>query len=71
MEKAGRGGKTVTIVEFRGRLADEAKSLHKELKTKCGTGGKLKGEAGELQGDQRAYVKELLEQKGYRVRGMV
>ena len=52
--KAGRKGKTVTLVS--GLPATHVQSLAKELKRACGVGGSVKEGTVELQGDQRDAV---------------
>jgi len=69
MEKAGRGGKTVTVVYGLPRNAAFLTDLAKELKRACGTGGTATEEGVELQGDIRDRVRELLGKKGFRVKG--
>jgi translation initiation factor 1 len=64
-ERAGRGGKTVTVV--RG-LPGDATALLGELRRLCGTGGTLKDGALELQGDHRQRLAEHLRGLGYRVK---
>ena len=64
--RGGKGGKTVTVISGISLDGDQAKHLLKSLKVSCGTGGTLKGEALELQGDQIAVVLELLRKEGYR-----
>lgn len=64
----GRGGKGVTLITGL-TLADEAlKALASELKKQCGTGGAVKDGIIEIQGDQRALLKPLLEKKGHQVK---
>ena len=53
MEKKGRGGKTVTVVDGLPRNAAFLKALSQELKRACGTGGAVLEGAVELQGDLR------------------
>jgi len=69
MEKAGRGGKTVTVVD--GLPLDEAflKELCAELKRACGTGGAVKDGTIELQGEHRERLRDLLLKKQYVVKG--
>lgn len=69
MERAGRGGKTVTVVD--GLPGDPAfvKELAQELKRACGTGGTALDGAVELQGDLRDRLRGLLEKKGFIVKG--
>ncbi len=69
IEKAGRGGKTVTVVDGLPRNATFLKDLAQELKRACGTGGAVREEAVEVQGDQRARVRQFLANKGFVVKG--
>ena len=69
IEKTGRGGKTVTVIDGLPRNASFAAALAQELKRGCGTGGALRDGAVELQGDLRDRARELLTRKGYIVKG--
>lgn len=69
MEKAGRGGKTVTVVFGLPKNDAFLKSLAQELKRACGTGGTATDEGVELQGDIRDRVRDLLVKKGFQVKG--
>jgi translation initiation factor 1 len=69
MEKKGRGGKVVTVVDGLPQNAAFVKELSQELKRACGTGGTAVDGAVELQGDLRDRVRELLLKKGFVVRG--
>jgi len=69
IEKSGRGGKTVTVVYGLTQSAAWLKELSQELKRACGTGGTATDDGVELQGDFRASARELLEMKGFRVKG--
>ena len=65
MERAGRGGKTVTIVRgFVGTAADR-EALCKLLKQRCGVGGAVKESDIIIQGDHRGRLVELLKREGY------
>lgn len=65
MERAGRKGKTVTLVTgFTGTAADLT-ALSKQLKTRLCTGGNAKDGEIVLQGDCRPRVVELLRALGY------
>lgn len=64
-EKGGRGGKTVTVV--RG-LDLDLTAVASDLKRHCGTGGAVKGDAVEIQGDHRDKVAARLSAAGYRVK---
>jgi len=64
-EKAGRGGKVVTIV--RGLDGDLA-AVASDLKRHCGAGGSVKGDAVEIQGDHREKVAARLRASGHTVK---
>ena len=69
MEKKGRGGKTVTVVDGLPRNSAFLKELSQELKRACGTGGAVDEGAIELQGDLRDRVRDCLAGKGIVVKG--
>jgi translation initiation factor 1 len=69
MEKKGRGGKIVTVVDGLPRNAAFLGDLCQELKRACGTGGTTVDGGVELQGDLRERVRELLATKGFVVKG--
>jgi translation initiation factor 1 len=46
----------------------ELRDLARDLKRQCGTGGALKDDTVEIQGDQRDAVREALEARGFRVK---
>ncbi len=69
LEKKGRGGKTVTVVDGLPRNAAFLSALAAELKRTCGTGGTAFETGVELQGDQRDRVREALTRKGFVVKG--
>jgi translation initiation factor 1 len=73
LEKAKRGGKTVTVLRKLPKVRDFLKDLSKELKQACGTGGTfgIDTEDGfiELQGDWRDKVREILKKKKFQVQG--
>ena len=65
MERAGRGGKTVTLVKgFIGSEEDIA-VLCKLLKQKCGVGGSVKDGEIIIQGDHRQRLVEILKKEGF------
>ena len=47
---------------------DELKKLAAELKKRCGCGGSVKDGNIEIQGEKRDLLKQLLEQKGFKVK---
>jgi len=59
--KAGRGGKTVTVVKnFVGIGLPEKEQLAKAMQRACGTGGTVKNGQIEIQGDKREAVAKIL-----------
>ena len=69
IEKAGRKGKTVTVVESLPRNNGFLKQLAGELKRACGSGGKAGESHVEIQGDHRDMIRDLLRSKGWVVKG--
>ncbi|MGE5221064.1 MAG: translation initiation factor [Omnitrophica WOR_2 bacterium] len=67
-ERKGRGGKTVTVVRGLVLAPDDLKALAKQLKLACGTGGTIKEETIEIQGDHREKVAETLRAIGYKTK---
>ena len=65
MERAGRGGKTVTLVKGFVGTEDDIAALCKLLKQKCGVGGAVKDGEIIIQGDHRQRLVELLKKEGY------
>ncbi|MHA1311282.1 MAG: translation initiation factor [Candidatus Helarchaeota archaeon] len=59
-----RYGKKVTIIEGLDQDTD-LNNLTNKLKSKCACGGTVKGDAIELQGDQRSKAKSVLLKMGY------
>jgi translation initiation factor 1 len=69
LEKSGRGGKTVTVIDGLPRNADFLAALAGELKRACGTGGTAGESSVEIQGDHRERLRELLARRGWTVKG--
>ncbi|MHC4994720.1 MAG: translation initiation factor Sui1 [Planctomycetota bacterium] len=67
-ETKGRKGKGVSLVTGVPLPAADLKKLAKELKQKCGTGGAVKDDVIEIQGDHRDTLVEALKAKGYTVK---
>jgi translation initiation factor 1 len=64
MERSGRGGKTVTVLEqLNLRPADRERWL-KDLKAALGCGGIVEGDSLVLQGDQRKRLPDILAARG-------
>ncbi|MGE4130493.1 MAG: translation initiation factor [Bdellovibrionales bacterium] len=74
IEKGGRGGKIVTVIDQLPMHETFLSLLCKELKAKCGSGGTFRLAKGagliEIQGDKRDQIKAIFTQKGYRYKGM-
>lgn len=65
MERAGRGGKTVTLVKGFVGSEEDITALSKLLKQKCGVGGSVKDGEIIIQGDHRQRLIEILKKEGY------
>ena len=68
IERSGRGGKTVTIVDNFVGTDDDLNALGKTLKGKCGVGGTIKDGQIIIQGDFRDRLVLLLNTLGYPVK---
>jgi translation initiation factor 1 len=64
MERKGRGGKEVTVVEKLELPAKDLERWVKELKQALGCGGAVEGRDLVIQGDQRERVREWLAARG-------
>ena len=64
MERKGRGGKEVTVVDKLGLSPAELERWCRELKQALGCGGAVDGELIVLQGDLRPRIAAVLEAKG-------
>ena len=62
--RAGKSGKTVTLITGISLTDSDIKRLLKRLKINCGTGGTIKDGTIELQGDQINKVMEVLQKEG-------
>ena len=65
-DRKQRGGKVVTVIA--GLPGARTATLATELKRRCGSGGTVKGDLIELQGDHRERAAELLRERGYTVK---
>ncbi len=66
MERAGRGGRTVTVVEKLGLRPAELEGWLSDLKRALGCGGVVEGDVLVLQGDARERVGPWLAARGVR-----
>src|SRR4030095_503546 len=67
-DKKGRGGKTVSLITGVPGSSTALAQLTSELKRQCGTGGTLRGDVIEIQGDFRERLKAELAKRGYTVK---
>jgi translation initiation factor 1 len=66
LERAGRRGKEVTVIEHLDLASGQREAWLKELKSAMGCGGVVEDEAMVLQGDLRERVAKWLEKRGVR-----
>ncbi len=66
MERVGRGGKEVTVIEQLELPVNQREEWLKALKNALGCGGSIEGTSLVLQGDQRERLPKLLEKRGVR-----
>jgi len=67
-DSKGRKGKGVSIIKGLGLNEKELKALAQKLKKQCGCGGTVKEFNIEVQTDNRAQLKTLLEKLNYKVK---
>lgn len=65
LERKGRGGKTVSVIKGVMSPPHGKEALVKLLKTKLGTGGAVKDDDLEIQGDHRDNIVAVLTELGY------
>ncbi len=63
--RSGKKGKLVTVIKGLELTQIEAKKILKNLKIACGTGGALKSDSIELQGDQISKAQDFLFKEGF------
>ena len=66
LDRKGRGGKSVTVIEGLQISQQDKKALLKKLKAGIGTGGTVKEGALEIQGDHCVTIMAALEKLGHR-----
>ena len=73
IEKNGRGGKTVTVIDKLPRSEKFLSGLARALKSKCGSGGTYGVADGsgfvEIQGDTRELIRAILAKEGIPSKG--
>lgn len=71
-ETAHRGGKTVIVIkDFATHLPQSViETIGKRVKQACGCGGTVKDKRIEIQGDNVAKIRAVLEAEGFRVGGV-
>lgn len=67
-DSKGRGGKTVTIIKKLILSEEDMKELVKKLKQVCGSGGTVKDDVIEIQGEHREKIADALGKMGYKVK---
>ena len=67
-DSKGRGGKAVTLVKKLVLSEDDMKELAKKLKQVCGSGGTVKDDLIEIQGEHREKIADALMKMGYKVK---
>src|SRR5919199_2691860 len=67
-DRKRRGGKTVTLIAGLSGSPAALAALASDLKRLCGTGGTLRGDLVEIQGDHRERLRAELERRGYTVK---
>lgn len=66
LDRKGRGGKSVTVIEGLQMPEKKMETLLKQLKARLGTGGTVRDTALEIQGDHRDALMAALEKMGYK-----
>jgi len=67
-DSKGRGGKTVTLVKKLVLAEEDLKELAAKLKQVCGSGGTVKDDIIEIQGEHREKIADVLKKMGYKVK---
>ena len=67
-DSKGRGGSSVTLLKNLTLSEEDMKHLAKRLKQICGSGGTVKDNIIEIQGEHREKIAEELRKMGYKVK---
>ncbi|HYA14583.1 MAG TPA: translation initiation factor [Syntrophales bacterium] len=65
LDKKGRRGKTVTVIDGLQMPQEKMEELLGQLKVKLGTGGTIKKSSLEIQGDHRSALVSLMKDMGF------
>lgn len=68
VSRKGRKGKSVTIISGFIHNLETIEALAKKLKSQCGSGGTVKGNQIEIQGEHATKLVALLVDKGYKAK---
>ncbi|WP_267384646.1 translation initiation factor [Cyanobacterium sp. uoEpiScrs1] len=68
LTRSGRKGKTVTVITGFQHSAEKLAKLLKQFKSRCGSGGTIKDNILEIQGDHCQKLITILSQLGYKVK---
>jgi translation initiation factor 1 len=66
--RKGRKGKTVTVISGFQTKPEKLDQLLKQLKTQCGSGGTIKDNTIEIQGNHPEKLSQILKNQGYKVK---
>lgn len=66
--RSGRKGKTVTVITGFQVKPETLAQLLKQLKSQCGSGGTVKDDTLEIQGDHHQKVVQVLTELGYKAK---
>ncbi|MBE9129871.1 MULTISPECIES: translation initiation factor [unclassified Coleofasciculus] len=66
--RKGRKGKTVTVITGFQSSSETLTQLLKQLKTQCGSGGTVKDDTIEIQGDHVQKLVQILTKLGYKAK---
>jgi translation initiation factor 1 len=70
IEKKGRGGKTVTVLDGFTRRPSELEEIASQMKKACGAGVTVRNGIIEIQGDCRQSLAVFLEKQGFAIKGI-
>ncbi|MEG4031401.1 MULTISPECIES: translation initiation factor [unclassified Microcoleus] len=66
--RKGRGGKTVTVISGFQEKPETLATLAKQLKAQCGTGGTVKDNEIEIQGEHKQKLLGIITKLGYKAK---